>query len=608
MAPQNDSEKNRTGISSGNGFDNNKSEEVSDILCRVGEKLSNSRLSCIDDISIVEKELVKDIKLSAKLVNNSSQLLNHSGDKMRKASINVLLELISNIKSKIYQYQNENSETLVSLNKSGSNFGLLINPIKNLRNNLQQIKTIIKNIQLINKTYNNNVKGFSADDTNKIETILSKIEVVCPVLEENIFNILTHNSQLQEKLDALTNRYIPKITCLLEKASNHVDLINKQFENLNKIEKTNKTLLDNNIKQLDSFYTDIEKLREIIDLSIQHHRTLSEVFKNNDNPDIHANKFSKNVKEKGSESVVSVVELHLAHLLISSSKLNSIQDVGLTKYSKVLNNASNISTNYGSLKNSNDSQPVEFKHTAELLRDIVEQTTIYLNEFLNFEKDINTEIKVVKQLFDLFLDVDLMDNSIEQKIIQKVSVENFLTNPEESIAKEAQELLKLYADNHFEKSKIKKIFESTIEELLSASNIKVSGGFCYKGLPPLDEMINNLSETFNKLKSSIADINELHQYNFESSREIKLATKETSIHLKCFSVFNSFLDECIIEISSLYDMYSYKNESSLITKSAKSMDDIKVHYTEKLFDIIESFESQYMQKLNGKSPNYISKQ
>jgi hypothetical protein len=68
-------------------------------------------------------------------------------------------------------------------------------------------------------------------------------------------------------------------------------------------------------------------------------------------------------------------------------------------------------------------------------------------------------------LQEKFLDLDMIENAVEQTIIDKINTGDFLLNPETDIASQAQQILKLYADNHLEKKKIKGLFGNFLQEV-----------------------------------------------------------------------------------------------------------------------------------------------
>lgn len=551
-----------------------------DALNRLDERFYNTKDSCSLDINKLKNQLNSDIGLLNSISGNSSKLSSLSSEKKQKNVVLALNELISNIKEKIVQNQNENSETLLSLQKASSNFQIVVEPVKNFTNNLSKIQAIIEKIQLTNKTYNKNVKGFAAEETQKIEKVISKIKGVCPVLEENIFQIKTHNDELYKQLSDINDQYTPKIYCLLDKAFSSLELLNKQLASINHSEKSNHSLLEDVKNRAGSLITNIENFN----LLFQQFNQYQAYFRNsiefygenrgNGNGHPHVDKEGREIKK-----LLSILEYRIAQLLVISNKTGKINVQSLNKYSDILKNLSKLQENYSSLLTGDDRYPLTYKQAIELLRDIIDQCSVYIERYNEFNNDIKAEVKVAKQLYDLFLDVDLMDNSIEQMIIQKITSENFLNNPEDSIAKEAQEILKLYADNHFEKSRFKKIFESSIEELVNSKNIKTTAFLSYKGLPPLAEMVDSLIDFHIDLKNDILSINEKYQLNFELIKKAGISFKESSVYLKCFNGFIVINDELLKEIGKIYDnVLASEERGSLKMKNQMSMEDVKKHY------------------------------
>ncbi|MBS4014032.1 MAG: hypothetical protein KGZ97_09820 [Bacteroidetes bacterium] len=351
-----------------------------------------------------------------------------------------------------------------SIEKSKNNYGLQQLPLKNYSTNIIEIRNLSSEIKLTNTLFDKYIKGFSAEESSRIEKVLTKIHASIPLFEENIYNIQKHCGNIQSEMELLSKDLIPLIIRVLEKAINNVSMLSDYYNSQNENSKFVCTLLDN----CSSISREINSnLTAIISLS---------------NPGQH-NNINNSHKVNSKSDRLNIVELNGTKnnnsLNLNGNAVNVLEDFKsrFHNLSEMLVELSNKvfeinKINYSFLGYRDTEKIADINNLSENINDLQQHILKLKSKQQFLEDEIDKAFNVTEALRDRLNDIDAMENSVEQMMINKIITEDFLNNPEEKIARKAQQLLKVFAENHFDKVSLKKIFESTLEEL----NSIISGG------------------------------------------------------------------------------------------------------------------------------------
>jgi hypothetical protein len=160
---------------------------------------------------------------------------------------------------------------------------------------------------------------------------------------------------------------------------------------------------------------------------------------------------------------------------------------------------------------------------SNLFDEIFNKKQSQLDKYNQASNDMALVYKIVKELFDRFKDLEMMENTIEQKVVDRISFSNLLISDEEQTASLAQQILKVYAGNHFEKNKIRTLFSNSAENLKEFIENKSVFLYGKKGLESINsgftltrKNINDLSKNMDTMGNLLTGINDKSRQIMES--------------------------------------------------------------------------------------------
>ncbi len=381
-----------------------------------------------------------------------------------------------------------------SIEKSKNNYGLQQLPLKNYSTNIIEIKNLSSEIKLTNTLFDKYIKGFSAEDSSRIEKVFAKIHASIPLFEENIYNIQKHCAKIQSEMELLNNDMFPLILRMLDKAINNVSLLSEYYYSQNE----NSQFVCNLVESCSSISREINSnLSSIISLT-------------NPVQNINNNKHKGISKEDELNNFEFCGNYNNHSLNLNGNAVNVLEDFKsrFYKLSEMLVEFSNKvfeinKINYSFLGFKDTEKVADINLLTENINDLQQHILKLKSKQQFLEEDINKAFNVTEALRDRLNDIDAMENAVEQMMINKIIAEDFLNNPEEKIARKSQQLLKVFAENHFNKGSLKKIFESTLEEL----NSIISGG-----ATKINNNSNSLSvfDLMDKITNNYANLKILH--------------------------------------------------------------------------------------------------
>ena len=204
-------------------------------------------------------------------------------------------------------------------------------------------------------------------------------------------------------------------------------------------------------------------------------------------------------------------------------------------------------------------------------------------------EDVNLIQRIINNLFEKFNDLEMIENSIEQSIVDKISFGNLLVSEESETASQAQQILKLYADNHFEKNKIRTLFENSSNQLKEL--VRSNSEYLHekKGMEKINQNLGMISETFNSINENLEFIEDMHLEVMEKSIQIEEAGKEVVVNVKYYDFFEKTIDQLIEKFDHintlLKDNQPVYDDS---TEQKKGLEQIEKYYTMKSERIIHN--------------------
>jgi hypothetical protein len=469
--------------------------------------------------SIISKYICSSAKNISTIFENFENISKNFDEK--KGIINYLKDVRYNLSlfmGKFEFFHEEANQSITSVNQIISNFSLLYSPLKNIKSNLDLLRELFLSINLTNNNYGQNIKGFSSEESLKIDKIMTKVTAAIPLFIANIYNMEKHSGNLKKEIFDINEVLVQKIHRSLERAIYNIDGI-IEYYNKNDISKSG---YDNILKKCTKINNQI--IAEFQSLNKYTSLPVDKISINGNGHSIDTNGKEVNGHDEIKKIPINNFEnnSHNNYSKKSLIELSQRASDKLTEFGNSMFELNNLNKCLTGQKSPEDIDRV--RNSKEGISDIISQISVYCTKEVYIKEEIRKIISVSKDLYDRFLDLDMMDNNLEQTIINKILVEEFLTNPEESIAKQAQQILKVYADNHFEKSSFKNVFESAIEELNSIKSFNEDNHKSFSYSLSFNELLEKLSKDFSCFKNTYAIIIEKSNNNGEViSKSISLS-------------------------------------------------------------------------------------
>lgn len=513
---------------------------------KIKNKISELEQSSFDDFAKLASKLKENLNLNATLYEKINKIYDLYNKDNNQNILETLFKNYETIKPHLTELENVIKTSIEIIDKLVKHLDSFNIPLNKFNQNLSNLKLLLSNINLIS-THNNrkSMHGFDIDESRVIEKIINNVKGACPLVEENIFVLKEHLKSLQAELINLKDNMFSNLKNEIKLAQDDISLLINQTNKIinekctikDKIDNCNNNYLINNIQhqhniphRINQFYITYNNIDKT---------TTKLGFYNN------CNGISNNIMD---QEHINKITNDQEHELLQINEdyqayVDRINSGMINNKNKVYDLSSQTKALTSKLYTDNDTDNIKASLT---------KMSQVLTGYHKFSNEINLVYKVIKNINEKFLDVEMMEKAIEQKIINKIHSEGFLKWPNEKIAQQAQETYKLYTNNHFEKNKLRQLFDKSFEYLNEI--IKTNAVFSFKNnvLTNLESMLNNTKnqlenlnfniETTEDLKSEITNINqkmaENADYNIERKEnnkklvfpKIKFAKQEEKIY------------------------------------------------------------------------------
>jgi hypothetical protein len=563
--------------------DLNVLEQVLKTFLSIDKKILELHKCSSDDFLSLNKTLRQNHQKASYITDNVTIAFDKIGPEGNLKSLQTLKNAFIDLRQDILSFENEINSNLDVLERIQANFSLMFVPINNFRQNLTSLKLLLSNIKLTNNLYNRGLKNFSDNEAARIDAVINKVKESCPVFEENIYVIQNHLKTLYKDLGQLKILIFNDILKKLEALQSDFEIIEKHNkETLNQKNAVEK-ISQNCKSSVGSIITNLQ-YHDIIRQKMEHiqqtHKLIiDEIHENNDS--------DKTPSQKQSNpfflQIPQIIEIQTAQLLHTNKDYQNAIDHISKKMIEIGQDMTAIARIYKTLSVFEyQGQSISRQRTSEIFDKLVHHKREGIEKFTLLSEDVTLIQRIVNNLFDKFRDLEMIENSIEQSIIDKISFGNLLVSEEKETASQAQQILKLYADNHFEKRKLRTLFENTITQLKDF--IKTNASFVYdrKGIEKINQNLNIADHNFKEIMNNIIFLENMQDEVLEKSNEVDNASKEVVSDVQYYDFFEKTIDQLISKFESINNLI--KNQGQVYFDKVdrkKGLEQIEKYYTMK---------------------------
>ncbi|MBW6480537.1 MAG: hypothetical protein K0B37_14005 [Bacteroidales bacterium] len=517
-------------------------ERAQALISSIDHKINDLNQTSFDCFFLINNIMKQNRSNAIDAVKMVSQIFELAGETGNPAILRRLTEQIPLLKENLVELAEEISNSLYTLELIRSNFRLMPEPFKNLEKNLDALNTLLTEIKLTNVYKDRSFRSFSCDEAVKIHAVINKLKNSCPVFEENIYNISSHIDSLFDELSRLKAFFADDLQNDLSRLSAELDKTEKKSRYLLKKRKPVNQLLDDFNKQAGDI---IEKIdcRNLIRTRLNHIQNTQRLILREltHSVESEANNFNENYD---CDEVAKITSTQIDRLLFthkeyndSVSRISSIMELMGVKISEMAQ----------TLAENNDFNSFSAGHASlsSLSDEVHDRKQLQLEKYNNASNDMALVYKIVKELFERFKDLEMMENAIEQKVVDRISFADLLISDEEQTASLAQQILKAYASNHFEKNKIRTLFSNSVDNLKEFIENKSVFLYGKKGLETIHsgfslvrKSINELSQNLHKMENLLTGVN-------DKSNQILMSGVESIEKLKQFDFSPKDMNELI---------------------------------------------------------------
>lgn len=561
-------------------------QSILEIFFKIDEKIMDLHQCSSDDFLSLNRVLKENHQKARQITQDAGNAFDRIGEQGNITHLGQLSDNITQLKGLISGFEEEINQSLNTLELLEANFSLMFVPINNFRQNLTSLKLLLSNIKLTNTLKDRSLKSFSDEEAIRIDGVIGKVKDSCPVFEENIYNIQKHVKSIYQELSGLK-------TTVFAELYHRVDLLQADLANMKRLSGEalkNRAKVDdiarNCNKNVGSIITNLQ-YHDIIRQKMEHIQQTHKLIISELNG-------QKKEGDKGHAAfflqIPQITEIQVAQLLHTNKEYQEAIDIISTKMIDIGSDMVSIARICKCLGNA-DSGIAEgaWEKIEHTFRAFVKDCELSLKKYNTISDDISLVQKIIAELFDRFQDLEMMENAIEQRIIDKISFGNLLVSEEAETASQAQQILKLYAANHFEKNKLRTLFESSSVQLRQYRQSNTNYVYEQKGLEKIFALLDDALALFDKIDDNARFIESVRFNILETSHEIEKAGKEVVSQVNYYAFFEKTIDEVIAHferINSLVELSGNKPAQSI--DNASSLELIEKYYTMKSQRIIHN--------------------
>ncbi|GEM_PF-2902592 len=537
----------------------NNREKVHVLISCIDLKINDMNQASFDCFFLINSIMKQNRNNAIDAINMVSEMFELAGEKGNPVVIKKLYDQIPLVKENLNGLADEINKSLFTLDIIKSNFQLMPEPFKKLAQNLGTLNTLLAEIKLTNVYKDRSFKSFSGDEAVKIHDAINKLKNSCPVFEENIFNIKSHIDSLYKELGQLKDFFTNDMQSELCRLLGELEKIETASEYLLKKRKPVNQILEDFNKQAGAI---IEKIdyRNIIRTRLNHIQNTQKLilYEVANSTDSLANDVYENYD---SDEVTKITSTQIDRLLFTHKEYKNT----VARISSIMEQmGAKMSEMAKTLAENNDLHGYISRHDglSNLFDEIHNLKQSQLEKYNITSKDMVLVYKIVKELFDRFKDLEMMENAIEQKVVDRISFGNLLISEEKETASLAQQILKVYADNHFEKNKIRTLFSDSVENLKEFIENKSVYLYGKKGIESINHVFDDVKNSTYKLCENMETLGELLSGITDNSRQIMEAGLKSSEKFRFYDFPLKDMNELIGKLEEINMLVNHQKPAS----------------------------------------------
>ncbi|TVQ14691.1 MAG: hypothetical protein EA361_07145 [Bacteroidetes bacterium] len=565
-------------------------DQVLRTLFTVDKKIHELHKCSSDDFLSLNRTLKHNHERASYITKNVTLAFEKIGPEGNLNSLGVLKNSLVEFQQELHSFDGELSINLEVLERIQSNFSLMFVPINNFRQNLTSLKLLLSNIKLTNNLYDRSLKNFSDIESARIEGVINKVKESCPIFEENIFVIQNHLKTLYQDLAGIKDFIFNDLLKKLDALSNEIVVIEKHNQEAANLKAKTDVISKNCNSSVGSIITNLQ-YHDIIRQKMEHiqqtHKLIIAELNNNEKAQ---ERTTDTVPNPFFLQIPQIIEIQTAQLLHTNKEYQNAIDHISKKMTEIGQDMAALARIFKSISVFEyQGSHVSRERISEAFSKLISDKREYIGRFNTLSEDISLIQRIVNNLFEKFQDLELIENSIEQTIIDKISFGNLLVSEEGETASQAQQILKLYADNHFEKNKIRTLFKDTNAQLKDFGKNNNLYVYNKKGMERINHNLDTAEKSFAEVISNLDFLEELQPEILDRSQQIVSAGKEVVANVKYYDFFEKTIDELIGKFDSVSALLiGQGNGYTDSLEQKKGLEQIQKYYTMKSERIIHN--------------------
>ncbi len=557
-----------------NNSENSSLKEITSLFFEIENKIISLNQCSSDDFMELNNLVKANLSLSKTLSENIDLIFNLSGKDENKKLLENILEDFDNLRLNLTELENVFDISIQLFDKLMIYLSRVSVPLSNFNQNLSSLKLLLANLKLTSTCSIRNPDGFNAEESRLIENGIDKVKNVCPVIDENIFNLKNHLEVIQKDLLYLKNMKLPDLISVTQTMQAHIKaIINQTNEGLKEKFETER-LIAKQRNDLDNTSTVLKKqddIRRKVEIFHKTHDNILKELVKVDNKNTKVNDFAYEI-DKLQISKISDNQI---------SRILSIND----EYQHSVKNITSIITG------SKDRIEAILSHSRGLLPELAgkgsagisdnfgsfnQKLSQFIEKYQKYTEEISIINKVVNELNEKFSDVEMMENAIEQRIVNKIHIGEFLIRTEKEIAGQAQNLFKIYSANHIEKNNLKQMFDRAIESINEIVRVNAVFSFKNGNMHFFESALYNFKKQFDKFNSNCQLIGNVFIETEQQEQQFVINVNNVVKKTKYYGFFDTTVKQVVL----LLERINKKMRSDLADKESE--------YVEKYNNLSES--------------------
>ncbi len=565
-----------------------KKNRVKHALSNINESLAEFTSFYNDCFSAISSGLEQQFEDCSSLLEYSKQVYDNTFE--NKGLIKQIKELqvfIETMQNKFSQHESEILQTSENIGNIVECFDDSKDPLGEIIGNYSELKELFESINLTNKSFGKNIKGFSVEETNSLLGNMAKTESTIPVFQENMYNISQYAKRLNDSLVNMHEVFLPQIMQLLDKANDYLKLFEQhysKFNNYKAVSKLSQKCSNDCSEILSKTLIIKENSIKLNGLANTHEKISNELDKH-----LNGNSLKNNNNHAYAGNMSIILEVEALQLLLTQKRTSKVIKSTSVLFNSLENGVKEIRKENELLNQNNRAISSD---TTTLLKEIFLDIFLLVNKYWDNYLEIQSDIEVItnatNKLKSWFKEVDIMDSNIERKVIDKLTLESFLNSPDEKISGKSEEIFKIFAKIHYSKTLINRTFNFKMREIATFNKHSVLNKFSFRSCHTLKHLIEKTEQIFCSFSNKKNSIDTLANKISGITNETLILCNNISSKINCFNDYERHIEELILKIYTIGSGCINGNNNSIKNTKHISLNEVEKKFTNKLKNIFKS--------------------